>query len=175
MLSQVSRSVLRQARPQFRAQSLSQLQRLLSTLAVLEQNNGVLNMGSLSAVTAAKKLGGPITAFVAGGNIKSVAEAAAKVEGVEKVISIDNSAYDRVSTFLLFGDGRMENHSKRATKWTLDFMLCVKQVLTHMSLGPPRKLRTTPRRKHQVRRLHPHPLRPHCFWQEFDATRRRYP
>lgn len=96
MLSQVSRSVLRQARPQFRAKSLSQLQRLLSTLAVLEQNNGVLNMGSLSAVTAAKKLGGPITAFVAGGNIKSVAEAAAKVEGVEKVISVDNSAYDRV-------------------------------------------------------------------------------
>ncbi|OBT88170.1 electron transfer flavoprotein alpha subunit [Pseudogymnoascus sp. 03VT05] len=95
MLSSVSRSVLRQARPQFRVQSLSQLQRLLSTLAVLEQNNGKLNTGSLSAVTAAKKLGGSVTAFVAGGNIKSVAEEAAKVEGVEKVISVDNAAYDR--------------------------------------------------------------------------------
>ncbi|KFY88063.1 hypothetical protein V500_06594 [Pseudogymnoascus sp. VKM F-4518 (FW-2643)] len=95
MLSSVSRSVLRQARPQFRVQSLSQLQRLLSTLAVLEQNNGKLNTGSLSAVTAAKKLGGSVTAFVAGGSIKSVAEEAAKVEGVEKVISVDNAAYDR--------------------------------------------------------------------------------
>lgn len=64
-------------------------------MAVLEQNNGKLNSGSLSAVTAAKQLGGPITAFVAGGNIKSVAEEASKVEGVEKVISVDNSAYDR--------------------------------------------------------------------------------
>lgn len=97
MLSAVSRSVLRQARPQFRQHlSQSQLQRLLSTLAVLEQNNGKLNTGSLSAVTAAKQLGGSITAFVAGGNIKSVAEEAAKVEGVEKVVSVDNVAYDRV-------------------------------------------------------------------------------
>ena len=123
MLSQVSRSVLRQARPQFRAQSLSQLQRLLSTLAVLEQNNGVLNMGSLSAVTAAKKLGGPITAFVAGGNIKSVAEAAAKVEGVEKVVSVDNSAYDRVSTLLLLQGGNI--NSNCAPTWTGDWYSCI--------------------------------------------------
>lgn len=104
MLSSVSRSVLRQARPQFRVQSLSQLQRLLSTLAVLEQNNGKLNTGSLSAVTAAKKLGGSVTAFVAGGSIKSVAEEASKVEGVEKVISVDNAAYDRVCGHLRDGE-----------------------------------------------------------------------
>lgn len=65
-------------------------------MAVLEQNNGKLNTGSLSAVTAAKKLGGSITAFVAGGNIKGLAEEAAKIEGVEKVISVDNAAYDKV-------------------------------------------------------------------------------
>jgi electron transfer flavoprotein alpha subunit len=101
MISPISRTVLSQARRQLRVngvnQSYSQIQRLLSTLAVLEQNNGVLNMGSLSAITAAKKLGGPITAIVAGGNIKSLAEEAAKAEGVEKVLSVDNSAYDRVS------------------------------------------------------------------------------
>lgn len=96
MLPFISRSVLRQARPQLRTLSASRLQRLLSTLALLEQNNGKLNTGSLSAVTAAKQLGGPITAFVAGGNIKSVAEEAAKVEGVDKVISVDNPAYNRV-------------------------------------------------------------------------------
>ncbi|KAH8911356.1 electron transfer flavoprotein alpha [Coniochaeta sp. PMI_546] len=96
MLTTVRRAVFGQARRGLaQTTGLSSLQRLLSTLAVLEQNNGKLNTGSLSAITAAKKLGGPIHAFVAGGNIKSVAEEAAKVEGVEKIIAVDNSAYDR--------------------------------------------------------------------------------
>lgn len=68
---------------------------LLSTLALLEQREGQLNHGSLSAITAAKKLGGPIHGFVAGSNIKGVAEEAAKVEGVEKIVAVDNSAYDK--------------------------------------------------------------------------------
>ncbi|OHF03385.1 electron transfer flavoprotein domain-containing protein [Colletotrichum orchidophilum] len=68
---------------------------LLSTLAVLEQREGKLNHGSLSAITAAKKLGGSIHGFVAGSNIKGVADEAAQVEGVEKVIAIDNAAYDK--------------------------------------------------------------------------------
>jgi len=49
----------------------------------------------LAAVTAAQKLGGPITAFVAGGGVKSLAEQVAKVKGVEKVIYVDNAAYDK--------------------------------------------------------------------------------
>ncbi|KAK1961513.1 electron transfer flavoprotein domain-containing protein [Colletotrichum eremochloae] len=68
---------------------------LLSTLAILEQREGQLNHGSLSAVTAAKKLGGPIHGFVAGSNIKGVADEAAKVEGVEKIIAVENAAYDK--------------------------------------------------------------------------------
>ncbi|KAJ9164659.1 hypothetical protein NKR19_g1190 [Coniochaeta hoffmannii] len=96
MLTTVRRTAFGQARRGLtQANGLSSLQRLLSTLAVLEQNNGKLNTGSLSAITAAKKLGGPVHAFVAGGNIKPVAEEAAKVEGVEKIIAVDNSAYDR--------------------------------------------------------------------------------
>lgn len=58
-----------------------------------------MNNGSLSAVTAAQKLGGSITAFVAGGNIKGVAEEAAKVAGLDKIISVDNAAYDKVFLF----------------------------------------------------------------------------
>lgn len=97
MLTTVRRAVFGQARQGLiQAQRASALRQLLSTLAVLEQNNGKLNTGSLSAITAAQKLGGSIHAFVAGGNIKSVAEEAAKVEGVEKIIAVDNSAYDRV-------------------------------------------------------------------------------
>ena len=79
----------------FPVASLSALTRLLSSLAVLEQRDGKLNNGSLGAVTAAKKLGGSITAFVAGGNITAVAEEAAKVNGVEKIIAVDNAAYDK--------------------------------------------------------------------------------
>jgi electron transfer flavoprotein alpha subunit len=69
----------------------------LSTLAVLEQKDGKLNIGSLSAVSAAQKLGGSIHGFVAGSKISEVAAEASKVAGIEKVISVDNSAYDRVS------------------------------------------------------------------------------
>lgn len=69
--------------------------RLLSTLAVLEQREGKLNMSSLAAVTAGQKLGGSITGFVAGSNIKAVAEEASKVEGLEKVIYVENGDYDK--------------------------------------------------------------------------------
>lgn len=74
----------------------SSLARLLSTLAVLEQRDGKLNAGSLCAVTAAKKLGGSVTGFLAGSNIKPVAEQAAKGNGMEKVVMVDNGAYDKV-------------------------------------------------------------------------------
>ncbi|KAL2671109.1 Electron transfer flavoprotein alpha-subunit [[Neocosmospora] mangrovei] len=70
-------------------------QRLLSTLAILEQKDGQLNHSSLSAFTAAKKLGGTVHGFIAGSNIKAVAEEAAKAEGVEKIIAVDNGAYDK--------------------------------------------------------------------------------
>lgn len=102
MLSQASRSALRQLRTQIITSrstpvtTLSALSRFLSSLAILEQREGKLNHGSLSAVTAAQKLGGSITGFLAGSNIKAVAEEAAKVEGVEKIIAIENGAYDKV-------------------------------------------------------------------------------
>jgi len=105
MISRVGLSVVRQGRTQLRPRtgpspvaSLSVLARLLSSLAVVEQRDGKLNHGSLGAVTAAQKLGGSITAFVAGGNIKAVAEEVAKVNGIEKIIAVDNAAYDKAGT-----------------------------------------------------------------------------
>lgn len=74
----------------------SSLLRLLSTLAVLEQKDGKLSGGSLCAVTAGKKLGGSITGFIAGSNIKAVADQAAQSYGMEKVVMVDNGAYDKV-------------------------------------------------------------------------------
>lgn len=70
--------------------------RLLSSLAVLEQREGKLNNASLSAATAAQKLGGSITGFIAGSRAKSVAAEAAKVKGLEKIITIENGSYDKV-------------------------------------------------------------------------------
>lgn len=103
MIPQASRSALRQVRSRVRSPrstpvtTLSALSRFLSSLAILEQREGKLNHGSLSAVTAAQKLGGSITGFLAGSNIKAVAEEAAKVGGIEKIIAIENGAYDKVS------------------------------------------------------------------------------
>lgn len=71
-------------------------QRLLSALAVLEQRDGQLSPGSLGAFTAAKKLGGTVHGFLAGTSVKSAAEQAAKVEGVEKIITVDNELYEKV-------------------------------------------------------------------------------
>lgn len=69
---------------------------MLSSLAILEQREGKLNTSSLSAVTAAQRLGGSVTGLVAGSSIRSVADEVAKVKGIDKVIFIENGAYDKV-------------------------------------------------------------------------------
>lgn len=63
---------------------------------MLEQRDGKLNIASLAAVSAAQKIGGSVTGFVAGKGTKAVAEEAAKVKGLDKVIFVDNDAYTRV-------------------------------------------------------------------------------
>ncbi|MCJ1466468.1 Electron transfer flavoprotein alpha-subunit [Pseudocyphellaria aurata] len=64
-------------------------------MTVFEQKDGVLKSSSLSAVTAAQKLGGSITGIIAGSNIRRVAQNAAKVNGLEKIIMIESVAYDK--------------------------------------------------------------------------------
>jgi electron transfer flavoprotein alpha subunit len=77
----------------------SALARLLSTLAVLEQRNGKLESSSLSAIAAAQKLGGSVTGFIAGSGVKGTSAAeAAKIKGIEKVLAVDNDAYEKVCT-----------------------------------------------------------------------------
>lgn len=92
----VARSQLCTPRPSFDAR-LSALTRLLSTLAVLEQRDGKLQPSSLSAIAAAQKLGGSITGFVAGSGVKGTSAAeAAKIKGVEKIVVVENDAYEKV-------------------------------------------------------------------------------
>ncbi|KAL3955243.1 hypothetical protein ACCO45_010806 [Purpureocillium lilacinum] len=71
--------------------------RFLSTLAILEQRGGQLNAGSLSAFTAAKKLGGTVHGFIAGSSVSAAAAQAAKVEGVEQIVTVENEAYEKVT------------------------------------------------------------------------------
>ncbi|KAF2205740.1 electron transfer flavo protein-like protein subunit alpha [Delitschia confertaspora ATCC 74209] len=101
MFAAARHSVLRQARTHLRLSQpsalpqYSALARLLSTLAVLEQKDGKLINTSLAAVSAGQKLGGSVTAFLAGSGVKAVADEAAKVKGIEKIIYVENGAYDK--------------------------------------------------------------------------------
>ena len=70
--------------------------RSLASLAILEQKNGRIETSSLSAVTAAQKIGGPIIGLVAGSGIKAATEEASKVKGLDKILLVENGSYDKV-------------------------------------------------------------------------------
>ncbi|PKX90677.1 electron transfer flavoprotein subunit alpha/FixB family protein [Aspergillus novofumigatus IBT 16806] len=110
-------SALRAVRSQFQPSrafnqpTASALARLLSTLAVLEQRDGKLQNSSLSAIAAAQKLGGSVTAFVAGAGVKGTAAAeAAKIKGLDKVVAVENDAYEKVLMFIEI-QGLPENYA----------------------------------------------------------------
>ena len=92
MLPALRTSSLRAIRSKTQASST---QRLASTLAILEQREGGLNTASLGAVTAAQKIGGTIHGFIAGKDVGPIAEAAAKVNGLEKIVKVENADYER--------------------------------------------------------------------------------
>ena len=65
----------------------------MGILVYAEHDNATLNAATLNVVAAAKAIGGDITILVAGEGCGAVAEAAAKVDGVSKVLCADNAAY----------------------------------------------------------------------------------
>lgn len=68
----------------------------LSTLAILEHKDKTFLPASLSALTAATKLGegGQVTALLTGSDAQSLSSKAAKLAGVNKVWIVPNKAYD---------------------------------------------------------------------------------
>ena len=64
----------------------------MATLLLAEHDNDRLNAVTLNAVSAARELGGDITLLVAGENCRTVAEQAARIEGVIRVLLADDSA-----------------------------------------------------------------------------------
>lgn len=65
----------------------------MSILVFAEHDNSTLNAETLKTVAAAQAIGGDITLLVAGHNCQSVVDAAAKVNGVNKVLVADNAVY----------------------------------------------------------------------------------
>lgn len=68
--------------------------RFASTLVIVEQTNSAVASSSLSAISAASKLGGPITALITGSSADKISASVASLPGVEKVLVANDSCYD---------------------------------------------------------------------------------
>ncbi len=66
----------------------------MTTLLLADHDNNTIKDSTAKALTAARALGAPVHILVAGTNCKAAAEAAAKLEGVEKVLVADAPAYE---------------------------------------------------------------------------------
>ena len=66
----------------------------MTTLLMAEHDNKVLKDATSKTLTAAKALGGDVHVLVAGKDCKAVADAAAKLDGVKKVLLADAPAYE---------------------------------------------------------------------------------
>ncbi len=66
----------------------------MTTLLIAEHNNKSLRDATNKALTAAKQLGSDVQVLVAGKDAKSAADAAAKLDGVAKVLLADSPAYE---------------------------------------------------------------------------------
>lgn len=65
----------------------------MSVLVYAEHDNATLKGVTLSTIAAARAIGSDVTVLVAGKDCGAAAEAAAKAEGVSKVLVADNDAY----------------------------------------------------------------------------------
>ncbi|CUA90749.1 electron transfer flavoprotein alpha subunit apoprotein [Chelatococcus sambhunathii] len=66
----------------------------MTTLLLAKHDNKTLNEATAKALTAAKALGAPVHVLVAGAGCGAVAEAAAKLDGVQKVLLADAPLYE---------------------------------------------------------------------------------
>jgi electron transfer flavoprotein alpha subunit len=66
----------------------------MTTLIIAEHDNAVLKAATLNTIAAATRIGGDIHVLVAGGNCAAVAQAAAAVAGVSKVLHADAAHYE---------------------------------------------------------------------------------
>jgi electron transfer flavoprotein alpha subunit len=65
----------------------------MSVLVIADHDNASIKGSTLNVVAAAKQMGGDVAVLVAGQGCSAAADAAAKIEGVAKVLLADNAAY----------------------------------------------------------------------------------
>jgi electron transfer flavoprotein alpha subunit len=65
----------------------------MAILVIAEHDNAVLAAATLNTVAAAQQIGGDLHVLVAGSGCSAVAESAAKIAGVAKVLVADDAAY----------------------------------------------------------------------------------
>jgi electron transfer flavoprotein alpha subunit len=68
----------------------------MSTLVIADHDNAELRPSALNAVTAAVDMGSDVHVLIAGLGCGAVAEAAAKIAGVAKVLVADDAAYEHL-------------------------------------------------------------------------------
>jgi electron transfer flavoprotein alpha subunit len=68
----------------------------MTTLLIAEHDNLSLKDATPKALTVARQLGEPVHVLVAGAACRPAAEAAARLEGVEKVLLADDARYDHL-------------------------------------------------------------------------------
>jgi len=66
----------------------------MTVLLIAEHDNKTLKDATNKALTAAKAIGGDVHVLVAGKGCRAVADAAAKLDGVKKVLIADHAAYE---------------------------------------------------------------------------------
>src|SRR4051794_6702827 len=66
----------------------------MTALLLAEHDNKTLKDATHKALTAAKAVGADVHVLVAGKGCRAVADAAAKLDGVKKVLIADNAAYE---------------------------------------------------------------------------------
>src|SRR5471032_2497157 len=66
----------------------------MTTLLLAEHNKKALKDATSKALTAAKAMGGDVHVLVAGKDAKAAADAAAKLDGVKKVLLADGPSYE---------------------------------------------------------------------------------
>jgi len=84
----------------------------MTALVIAEHDNSSLKGSTLNTVTAAVQAGGDVHILVAGHNVKAVADAAAQIVGVSKVLLADAAQ---------FADGLAENVAEQALAIAKDY------------------------------------------------------
>lgn len=88
MLSNLGRRLLSSSSP-----SSSLLSRFNSTLVIAEHNNSDLTPVTLNAISAAKKIGGDVTCFVAGESCAGAVSALSKIDGVSRILVAEHGVF----------------------------------------------------------------------------------